>query len=185
MAALFLPEFLELFAICDIEGEVVLLDLESGSAKLVKNVTLDSELTEGDLSTVLVHSGVDELELGVFLLNDFFNLFPVNLEIFLRVNLSIVRDNDWIFVVLVDHDDLAILIEIIFLLRLSLLVSRLLVAFLIANSVGYLFGKFLVISASDGISLNFDVSAIFAGCLNIFLGPASDLHLLAVQEVTD
>lgn len=90
VAPVLLPKLFLVLAFSNLKSERSLLNLDCLLAKLIEQITFESELAERDVSTVWVHARVDKLKLWVAFLNSFFNLLPVNFELFVFVNFCVI-----------------------------------------------------------------------------------------------
>lgn len=66
VTTLLLPELLKVFTGRDVKFEVVCFDFHRFTAQFIKIVFSQAQLTESELSTLLLHPRVDQLEFGVF-----------------------------------------------------------------------------------------------------------------------
>jgi len=182
VTALLLPKLLKVLSFGDVEFEVVLLHVQRLLAQFVEQIALEAQLGKSEVSAVLVTPGVDQLELGELLLDLSFDELPIDLELGLGVHLRLVGDNDWVLVVFIDQDHLAVLVVLVLLLFLLLVLRLLLPLFVI---ISLLFGESLVSSASNCVSLDLELLRLGTSFLDVVLGPPSILHLLAVEEVSN
>ena len=82
MTSLLLPELLKRLAFEFGELERLLLDGHLGSEESIDLVGLDAQVRESELSTVIITTGVGQLQSGVCLSDRLLNLLPVDLEFF-------------------------------------------------------------------------------------------------------
>jgi len=185
MAAMLLPELFKVVALSRVELKIVLLNFHGLFEQLVKEVLLQAKLTECKLSSLLLHSRVDKLELGVSFTNRFLDLLPVSFEIILGADLCLVRDNDWVLKIFVHKYGSAISVVLILKLGWCFVLRFLITLFLSTFSSFLPCGKCTVSSASDSISLNFDFLRSDTGLCDLLFCPSGLLDLVAVEEVAD
>jgi len=182
MATLLLPEFLELLAFSELEGEGSLLDSHLVLAEIGQHFTFYAQLAHSDVTTMGVHAGVDELKLGEVSFDLFLHLLPVNLEFLAIFDLSSISQNDGVVEILLHEDCLAVFIPLIFLLFFFLICS-LQITFLFSQSNFIRQG--FVASSSDFETLYFNVLAILASLRDLISGPFFCFNVVAVKEVGD
>lgn len=185
VATLLLPEFLEVLALSQFKRKWPLLDLKFIFAQFVEHVSLESQLGESNMAAVGVHSGVNQFEFGVLFLDSLFDLFPVDLEVFLGLNFSLVSDDRWIVEVLFNQNDFAIFVKLV-LCSLGSFLLGLSVTLLDVGVVGDVFlGEGFVSSASDCVALEFELGRLGTSIFDVLNGPVGILDVVAVKEVGD
>ena len=131
---LLLPEFLELLAFSELEGEGSLLNSHLVLAEIVQHFAFDAQLANSDVATMGIHAGVYEFELGEVSFDLFLHLLPVHLEFLAIFHLSSVSQNNGVVEIFLDKDCLAFFVPLILLLFFFLICS-LLITFLFSQSI--------------------------------------------------
>ena len=185
MATLLLPKLLEVFSLSHAKGKRSLLNCYCFLAELVKQLALDSELAESDVTSVWVHSWVDEFKLWVTFLYCFFHLLPVDFKLFSFGNLGAVGDNNGVVEVFFHKNYFSVLVVLIFLGFTGLFLFK---SFLVALAIGWggnLFRQWFVSDASDCVVLDLEFRRVLAGSLDVFNAPLAWLYIIAVKEVRE
>lgn len=185
VTTLLLPEFFEVLALCQFKSKWPILTLHLFFAEFLEQWTVNPQLGESNVTTVGVHSGVDQFKLRVLFLDNLLDLLPVNFEFILSFDISLVSDDNWIVEVLLDQKDLAILIKLV-LNGLSCFLLSLDITLLNVVIVGkLLLGEGKVSSASDCIVFKFELGGVNTSLLDILDGPLFLLDVVTVEEVRD
>lgn len=114
MAALLLPELFEFFTSSLFKSELSFLNSKSIGAQIINTVVFDSQGRKSQMTTVIVHTRIDQLEVGVAFFDLGLYLFPINLKLFALGDLGSIGDNQRIVEILLYKNDFTILANLVF-----------------------------------------------------------------------